>query len=439
MKDSRITTALSLLYKGFNLSHLSNMSQFPIYISNNKENILDKKTGKSLIILSKKRFILKFPAVFKSLNITSEYLVIPSFENPRWIISTSAKNLGGMMNPTSAKARAAKIMLRIALSLKIGHLIFPHRIIGYQSQQEEVRRSHIMDICESLSVCDGYTSLYLGSFGPLQKTTVEFLGQGEVKFYGKFSDNLIAKGALISELNALKFLSKLSLKNTYYPKVYKYIDINSTNISCLIQTPFLTKEKCEGYTKILSNSLTEIFSSTFNKHQTSLDYFRRIEEKIRALNIDNSRYNMIVLLSKKHIGLDIDIAYSHGDFTRWNIFLDNEKACIFDWEEAEYRPIGYDLFHFHVIESVLVNKKNVIEFYSTVLDICTNTSIFNGFLVKIDTLNLYLELYAVEMITTYLWHSELHQSEGYMAKDNINHMLDFLYSLLGLIDRNNYE
>ena len=61
------------------------------------------------------------------------------------------------------------------------------------------------------------------------------------------------------------------------------------------------------------------------------------------LAIQVSREHLVEPINKPH---GLETALSHGDFTPWNILVENEKLQLIDWEMAKERELGYDLFTF---------------------------------------------------------------------------------------------
>ena len=47
--------------------------------------------------------------------------------------------------------------------------------------------------------------------------------------------------------------------------------------------------------------------------------------------------------------------WAHGDFTPWNMYLNDNKIALYDWEmHRESAPAFYDLFHFHYQSGILM-------------------------------------------------------------------------------------
>ncbi len=58
----------------------------------------------------------------------------------------------------------------------------------------------------------------------------------------------------------------------------------------------------------------------------------------------------------------VHLAYSHGDFTSWNMKGDATKIFVVDWElNASNRPALYDVFHFIYQQAILINRTSFSE------------------------------------------------------------------------------
>ena len=96
-----------------------------------------------------------------------------------------------------------------------------------------------------------------------------------------------------------------------------------------------------------------------------------------------------IKLTKKREYVEI---YSHGDFCPWNILVGQNKHILIDWEMADYRPLGYDLFTFifqtsfllfshKSINRIIDSNKNHIDSYFNHFGIKSWESYLNRFAV----------------------------------------------------------
>lgn len=67
------------------------------------------------------------------------------------------------------------------------------------------------------------------------------------------------------------------------------------------------------------------------------------------LSLNNEIVNLSVSISKLHFSPSngtLLTGLSHGDFTPWNLLVKDGMYRLIDWEMADERPLGYDLFYF---------------------------------------------------------------------------------------------
>lgn len=106
----------------------------------------------------------------------------------------------------------------------------------------------------------------------------------------------------------------------------------------------------------------------------------------------------------------INYGLAHGDFTPWNTIksADNRLAII-DWELSRAgMPAGYDFFHFHLQQGIMVERKSWTDIYTTITSALTpavQTAVFGSTKVPADQ---YLRLYLLHHISYYL---ELYQQQ----------------------------
>jgi len=52
-------------------------------------------------------------------------------------------------------------------------------------------------------------------------------------------------------------------------------------------------------------------------------------------------------------------ALAHGDFTPWNMFVQQDHLAVYDWEMAkEAYPLGFDAFHFVIQKGIMIERKS---------------------------------------------------------------------------------
>ena len=68
------------------------------------------------------------------------------------------------------------------------------------------------------------------------------------------------------------------------------------------------------------------------------------------------------LYSTISLGEAIPVSVSHGDFTPWNMYCDDQRLYVYDWEMARNGiPMLFDLFHFSYQSVILQQQKSYKE------------------------------------------------------------------------------
>jgi len=381
-------------------------------------------------------------------EVTGEYSVLSSWNNPRWFIpqtrSLSFGKMSGMIKPTRPVAQAAVFAFRILRSIGLHSFIFPCRLFL-------VRRYHEIDN-HTNSQHDGFNNwwksfklapgiLYTGSYGPLQKFTVELLSETEKTIaYSKFGHDYLTNEAIKREYNALKQLEKITIPKINVPSIIDYKIMPITGDTILTQTNISDGKQVQSISNELVDSLVNLFLHTSNGSKINIDEYTNymildIENFINEVFInDLVGYCKIIIKALKKIkaqsgAKNIPLSTSHGDMTRWNITMKNSCLQLFDWEEVKMRPPGHDLLNFFFTENLLVRNLPEEKIAAISLDICLkqhHKHIFRYF-EKLSTpeinYKIYLILFWAEIARLNLWHVIRHCMNNYQKKDHLHKII----------------
>lgn len=149
-------------------------------------------------------------------------------------------------------------------------------------------------------------SFNMGTPGDEQKISMLGIEQNGERFFAKFSEKHDAMALSKHEIDVLTALKDAKVT----PELLDYKDEDGF---CFFRTSYV-----EG------NALS-------------------------CLSLDNDIVDLSVLVCKEHLSPSGDAlltGFSHGDFTPWNMLVNNGKYRLIDWEMADERPLGYDLFYF---------------------------------------------------------------------------------------------
>jgi thiamine kinase-like enzyme len=406
-----------------------------IYLIQNRE---PSKTINKKLILER-----QFPVV--------EYSIFPGLKNPRWFIpvwqSLSFGKMPRMIQPSSFIARTAVTMFRLLRFVKQTHFIFPCRLIVTHKMKNSVHHENYRSIINifqenELRIKSGL--VYTGSYGPLQKFTIELLQDKNNPFaYAKFGQNKYTSRAIKNEKIALKHLSVFQFDKIKVPELLELSNLPEEFSSQLLIVKTLQGGgPLKHTTKALNQGLLELYNAT--KKINSITVSSYIEKQIEILRKQNShldkkyekmRYDLMSIM--KNISTNINdsillpLALSHGDFTRWNVRGDKERIYVIDWEEARMRPLGHDLLSFLLAEYLLVHQIAPEKAVPRIVEEIIN-GMFDKFLNKIRSSDSSLDinsilngiLFFIEIFNSTLWHARMHTQHQYPQKQSLGHFLE---------------
>lgn len=213
---------------------------------------------------------------------------------------------------------------------------------------KEFPYSKIMEMMPQGSV----VSFNMGTPGEEQKISMLGIEANGNRFFSKYSEKI---EAMVLSRHEIKMLESLKSQDIA-PKLYDYCED-------------------EGF----------VFFRTSCIEGRTLHNLR-LNEGITDLAIRISQLSVM----SKNVNEGLEMAFSHGDFTPWNILQNRNEYKIIDWEKAQYRTLGFDIFFFlyqiHKIFNHDKSLENVIEENE-----CFITRYFNTF--GIDDRNPYMKAF----------------------------------------------
>lgn len=360
-----------------------------------------------------------------------EYLVVPNWENPRWLIPNQPlliKKIGNFIKPSSITARLVwKLANFLNVFGGIG-LLFRDRIYIKAGMLKGERNSAI-------------PVLYTGAYGPYQKFTVQVMSlQGDILEFWKIGDHPAAIRKIIAEKDALESLKQINLKYNQVPEV-KW-ETESENFFCIAMSPCLANDNMVKF-KFSEHhlcSLLEIQKATLREIDfTELDI--RLTKSFN--NFDKIRHDQnfgIGELCKKLIrkirgsGLSkVKICLSHGDYSPWNAFFSTSNAYVFDWELMGERPILWDLFNFVFHSDTLIYRRGakaiLRNFTQKEVSRFTKELLVSAGHQNSD-IDIYIDLYLLEATFFYVEYVNELMLFSFEIDENVTRIFDNLKQLL---------
>ena len=292
-----------------------------------------------------------------------EYLVFPSWNNPRFFVCNDKnliKNIGNLIKPTSFKAKMAwKVALILnrfnAIKLLFSNSLFVKTNVlgGLFLKANNQQKSKFI--------------IYTGAVGIYQKWTVQEMNEENmIMSFSKIGKNKLSIERIYKEQNCLQFLSDMNFDSFEIPTLIDFYQVNEFSI--------IKQGACDAdYNQVISEfsyqhqQVLEELHLKLSKDIVVDDFINHLRKEKTKIAIEDIYVQSIVSL----IGININnlesqlknrkvlnFTFSHGDYTQWNSFSNGEKLFVFDWEMGDYRMPLWDYFNFIYHSVFLVHNFN---------------------------------------------------------------------------------
>lgn len=292
-------------------------------------------------------------------NNGKEFLVIPSYKNPRWLVPNNKKlikNIGNIIKPSSLKAQLIWKAALLLNNFGLIQILFKDKMF-LKTEFEGALFLKPESPNNNFVVYTGAKSLY-------QKFTIQEMdcNNNIVSFY-KIGQRVASKERIKNEYETLQFLTQYNFNYFTTPKIKDYYNVLNSTI--LVQT------QCESHYKKLAtfnnlhkNSLKELNNKCIKtisneklinnlKEQADILKKKNIKHIIPFIEtIDKALTKFAKLLEFE---IESKVVFSHGDFSPWNIFTNKKKLYIYDWEMGDYRLPLFDYFNFLYHKNFLID------------------------------------------------------------------------------------
>ncbi|MBI9046762.1 MAG: phosphotransferase [Anaerolineaceae bacterium] len=371
-----------------------------------------------------------------------EYSVFPGWSNPRWIVPKERSlwfgKMSRMIQPTKLVPKFAVAIFRVLKLIGMSHYLFPCRLIVAYN-----KKSSFKNFYSGLDADVRTGIVYTGSYGPLQKFTVELVrGDNRPFAYAKFGHSELSKQAINNERKILNDLRKLPLKKVVFPE---FVDVKLPEIigsRTIIIKKLAGGRSSQKYTDTLIYGLAEIFKATEDHNSLGVkEYIKALINCLQELSCTGLQHeylkmrdDVLSILYKISTRPDnyatLPLCLSHGDFTRWNVRADDDKIYVIDWEESTMRPVGHDLLSFLLREYLSVSKAEPETVVPRIIEEMSK-GLLDQYLEKIDTTNspslidksLISIFFFSEVFRSNLWHMNMHSLYNYPEKKSLGDLV----------------
>ena len=208
-------------------------------------------------------------------------------------------------------------------------------------------------LCRIFGVQDIEFAIFEGTPSVHQKITMQLSRGNRILGYCKLSRSNDIKALFEKESDTLEKLHKSGVNGI--PRALHcetltcgtHIFVQSTEKRATSKVIHEWSAQQEGFLAQLYEKTKVILPFEKSDYYTTLS---ALEEHLLWLpqNIDhNVVVNAIKTIKERYCGKEVEFCAFHGDFTPWNIFANNDKLFVFDFEYAAMSyPTGLDRYHF---------------------------------------------------------------------------------------------
>ncbi|MBK7967153.1 MAG: phosphotransferase [Bacteroidetes bacterium] len=285
----------------------------------------------------------------------------------RWFYQAGSKDAShlSLYNSNSWKSKIYVSVSRLAWKLGQSNLLASGQFEMQQLLVDEVKAKYGILTNEKCS-------FFTGTRGATRKVVVDVQCVDGTNEFIKIPLTKTAERLIKNEIDMVKSLNKFDFTTLSLPKISKHINGHArlSNVKPAITIPAnkiaaihatAVGELCALSHERKSIADTEAWEVTIS----NIHYL--FNELVCCNNLDQQKIQNLVkglkeLYSTISIVESIPVSVSHGDFTPWNMYCDEQRLYVYDWEMARNGiPMLFDLFHFSYQSVILQQQKSYVD------------------------------------------------------------------------------
>lgn len=282
----------------------------------------------------------------------------------RWIfpVDGSPELHLSLYNSNTRKAAIYRKLTRIAWKAGKQGLLSSGTLLLQQNILETVKKRYGILPEETFS-------LFTGTRGASRKLVISVFHRGRCTGFIKVPLTPQAGKGIENENAMVKELGRYDLTTLSLPRISNRINGHArlSNIRPSVCIP------ADRITAIHIRSLAELYAlsherkaiadtSAWENISNNMTWLSR--ELVFINELDRNQVNTLTSLlrrvySEVNAGESLTVSVSHGDFTPWNMYCDEQRLYVYDWEMARNGvPMCFDLFHFSYQSTILQQQKD---------------------------------------------------------------------------------
>lgn len=207
-------------------------------------------------------------------------------------------------------------------------------------------------------------SVFMGTVGVNRKVLAEVNTEQKTTHFIKIPLGRNTQQLINNEKRALQIMAATRLEKTVVPHA---TTPHTTTAAILSNVQPKRAKRQSKLTELHIDTLVEWYRQSTKSMELQWTNFDESTRNNIAMLRFATRFeqskNIQQLLKSLHQSIPADqrvpVAYSHGDFTPWNLFATDHQLHVYDWEFfSTNRPVLFDLFHFIFQSEVLLHRSN---------------------------------------------------------------------------------
>lgn len=296
-------------------------------------------------------------------EMSAHYYVSNRDGSARWIFPVGLKKPTFLNFYNDANIRGRVIRLMVTLTFYVNRY-FLRTLRGCNLP---VQTDSVLGRIRSRSPEANY-SIFTGTVGENRKLVIEINHEAEVKSFAKVPISRASTALIENEHRALLFLKSKAFTSLKFPEILLF----ENGVLEVSDVRPRERRQRRKLTELHHQVMIEIYQiRQFNVSATELSCYHDAHNSLcrlsnRSTSADNSngidvdRFSRHLTSLKKYIeGKNLECGVGHGDFTPWNMFIDNNCLHVIDWEMfSSSMPLFLDAFHFIFQSEILVGRRS---------------------------------------------------------------------------------
>jgi thymidylate kinase len=275
----------------------------------------------------------------------------------RWLFQGSKlKSVLAFYNASGKRGQFISRAIKLLSAFKLSSLITNGSVNIYSKGQNKLGR----EMAESWTEC----SIFMGTPGMQRSILVALIRSNTISRFLKIPTNQASTQLIQYEKESIVYVT--SLESPYLKLPCLYPAKNSDTL-CIENLQHSSSLRSASFTLIHASFIADCFNThAIKKPLNQCEFWGQSKTAFDSKRFStNTQISELAALGKKMIWLmddqqEVWTHWAHGDFTPWNMFVQEDKISLYDWELFRIEaPALFDLFHFQYQKGILMDHVSV--------------------------------------------------------------------------------